>query len=109
VAGDEPVEHVDEPIGSHRSETAPQQPRRTQLDEERDASSGVAGNRRPVPQHEPPALVTGLLGNVREEARRLVVLEGEQGDLPPPVESRDDTRREPAEPSRARVEESGAQ
>jgi hypothetical protein len=104
VAGYELVEVVDERCCPERSQQASQRSREPKLCEESNAASGVAGDRRAVAEHEPRALPPRRLGYVSQQPRGLVVGEREQGVLPPPVESRDDTRREPAELSSARVE-----
>jgi len=67
------------------------------LGEERNASSGVAGNRRSVPEDEPPAVVPRSFGHGCEQAACLVVAKRQESQLFVPVEPRDGTRRPPAE------------
>ena len=70
--------------------------------------SRISGNRRPVPQDEPPAVVARVLGDAGEQLSGLLVAQWEQGELLSLIERRDDTRREPAELSGAGVEENRA-
>jgi len=80
-----------------RSERTSHGPGQPNLGEERDASSGVAGNRRSVPEDEPPAVVPRSFGHACEQAGGLVVAKRQESELFVPVEPCDDTRRPPAE------------
>jgi hypothetical protein len=105
VAGYELVERVDERRDAQRPERACQGPGQPDLCEERDAAARVAGNRRPVATHEPPAFVPRVFGHGYEQAAGLVVCERQQSQLFVSVEPGDDTRRPPAEPSGAGIEQ----
>ena len=108
VPGDEPVERIDQPSCPGRPERPTQGPRELHLCKQSSAAALIARDRRAVPQDEPPAVVPRLLGNGLEQWRRLGVGERKQGELLAAVEPRDDTRREPAEPSGAGVEKDRA-
>jgi hypothetical protein len=108
VACDHLVESVDERRGPKSSQHASERSSEPDLDEERDAASGVAGNGRPVSQDEPPAFVTCFFGDGSEEAAGLVVGQWQQRQLFASVERGDDPRRPPAELSGAGIEQNGA-
>jgi hypothetical protein len=97
VTGYDLVERVDERRGVQRSEDASQRAGQPDLGEERNASAGVAGDRRSVAQDEPPAFAPRFLGHSFEQVPGLVIGEGQQPQLLVSVEPRDDMRRPPAE------------
>ena len=75
------------------------------LFEKCDAAAGIARNGRCVPQDEPPAVVAPSFADAGEQSNSSVLGERKKGQLVPTIQSRDDTRREPAEASGARVEQ----
>lgn len=101
MVGDELVEGIDERLRPDDSKEPSQRPGESNLREECDAAACVAWHERSVLQDEPPAVVPPSLGHVGEQLSSRVVGEREKSQLMPTIESRDDTRREPAEPSRA--------
>jgi hypothetical protein len=101
VAGHDLVERIEERRSVQHPEHASQAPGQPDLGEERDGAAGVAGNRRPVAEHEPPAFVPRFFGHSCEQAARLFVGERQQSQLLVSVEPGDDTRRPPAELSGA--------
>jgi hypothetical protein len=78
VPSDDLVDGVDEHRAAQRSKRASDRPCETDLSQERDASSGIAGNRRSVPEDEPPALVPRLFGHVCEQAAGLIIASGKR-------------------------------
>jgi hypothetical protein len=105
VTGYDLVERVDEHRRVQRSEHASQRPGQSHLGEERDASSSVAGNRRPLPEDEPPAFIPRFLGHGHKQTAGLIIVERKQSQLFATVEPGDDTRRPPAELSGAGIEQ----
>ena len=105
VTGYDLVERVDGRRGVGRSEHATQRPCEPDLGDERDAASGVAGNRRPVPEDEPPAFVPRFFAHGRKQSAGLIIGERQQRQLLASVEPGDDTRRPPAELSGTRIEQ----
>jgi hypothetical protein len=101
VAGDELVEGVDERLRPNDSKEPSQRAGKSYLREECHAAACVAWHERSVLEDEPPAVVPPFLGHVGEQLSSRVVGEREKSQLMPTIESRDDTRREPAEPSGA--------
>jgi len=101
VPGDELVEGIDDRLRPNDSKEQSQRPGESQLCEKCDAASCVARYGCGVPQNEPPAVVPPRRGNVGEQLNSRVVGERKKGQLVPTIESRGDTRREPAEPSGA--------
>lgn len=101
VAGDELVEGIDERLRLKDSKKPSQRAGESHLREECDAAACVAWHERSVLEDEPPAVVPLVLGRVGEQLSSRVVGEREKSQLVPAIESRDDTRREPAEPSGA--------
>jgi hypothetical protein len=108
VAGGELVEFIDEPRRSDHAKEPSQRPAKSQLREENDTATRVARHECSVRQDEPPTVVPPLFRHVGEQSSSGVVGEREQGQLIPTIEPRDDTRREPAEPSGSRVEKNRA-
>jgi hypothetical protein len=108
VPSDDLLDGVDEHRAAQRSKRASDRPCETDLSQERDASSGIAGNRRSVPEDEPPALVPRLFGHVCEQAAGLIIGEWQKSQLVVSVEPGDDTRRPPAELSGPGVEQNRA-
>jgi hypothetical protein len=84
---------------------ASQRPGQADLPEERDASSCVTGNRRPVAKDEPPAFVPRVFGHGPEQTIGLLVGERQQRQLFASIEPGDDPRRPPTELSGAGVEQ----
>ena len=105
MAGYQLVERVDERRGAQRSEHAAQGPGQPDLGEQRHAAAGVAGNRRPVAQDEPPAFSSRVLRYACEEAAGLIIGERQERQFLASVERGDDTRRLPAELSGAGIEQ----
>ena len=91
----------------HRTQQAAERSGEPDFSEERDRAAGVARNRRPVSENEPPALAAGILRYGRDQAAGLLVSEREQGKLFAAVELGDDTRRPAAELSGAGVKKDG--
>jgi hypothetical protein len=108
VAGDQLVKRIDEPPCPDSSKDASQRSGEPQLGEQCDAAARVARNESSILQDDPPAVVPPFLGHVDQQENSRVVVERQKSKLMPTIESRDDTRREPAELSGARVEESRA-
>jgi hypothetical protein len=108
VTGQDLVERIDERRGIECSEHASHRPGKPDFGEERDATSGVAGNRRSVAEDEPPAVVPRLLGHGSEQAAGLSIGERQQSKLFTSVEPGDDTRRPAAELSGAGIEHNRA-
>jgi hypothetical protein len=105
VTGYDLVERVDEHRRVQRSEHASQRPGQSHLGEERDASSSVAGNRRPLPEDEPPAFIPRFLGHGHKQTAGLIIVERKQSQLFATVEPGGDTRRPPAELSSSGIEQ----
>jgi hypothetical protein len=101
MAGDELVEGIDEPLRPHESKEPSQRASESHLREECDAAACVARYGCCVPQDKPPAVVPAFFGHVGEQLSSRVIGERKKGQLVRTIESRDDTRREPAEPSGA--------
>jgi hypothetical protein len=108
VTGYEPIERVEERRGVQRPEHVSRGLGQPDLREERDAATGVAGNRCPVAEHEPPAFVPRLFGHTCEQAAGLFIGERQKRQLFVSVEPGDDTRRPPAELSGAGIEQNRA-
>jgi hypothetical protein len=108
VTRGELVEVIDEPLRSGHLKETSQRPAESQLREECDTAAGIARHECSVRQDEPPTVVPPFLRHVGEQWNSGVVGEREQGQFIPTVEPRDDTRREPAEPSGPRVEKNRA-
>jgi hypothetical protein len=87
------------------SQEPSQRPSQSYLFEKCDAAAGIARNGRCVPQDEPPAVVAPSFADAGEQSNSCILGERKKGQLVPTIQSRDDTRREPAEPSGARVEQ----
>jgi hypothetical protein len=98
------VEEVDQLREAKTAQKQPERSRQAKLGENRDAAAFVAGDRRAVAQHQPPALHAFVLRDGSEQHARLVVGEWKQRELLPAVELGDDTRRAATEPSGAGVE-----
>jgi hypothetical protein len=64
----------------------------------------VAFDQRSVSEHDPPAIGTPLLGNSRQQDRCFRVIERNERQFTPAIESGDDPRRPSAESSAAREE-----
>jgi hypothetical protein len=105
---DERVESVDERRCPQDEEHRAERPGQANLHEESHAASRIPWNRRSIPRNEPPAVVPRLLGDAREQPSGFFIGQPEQRELLAAVPSSDDTRRPPAEPSGAGVEEDGA-
>ena len=102
---DELVESVDRRSSSDEPKEPPHGPSTTHFCEKRDAASSIARYERRVAQDEPPAIVPLARRDVRKQPGSRLVVEREKGKLVPTIEPCDDTRREPAELSGARVEQ----
>ena len=73
MVGHELVERVDERRRAERSEEASNRPRQPHFGEKRDSAAGVAGNRRPVVEDEPPAFVPRVSRHTGEQAPSLFI------------------------------------
>jgi hypothetical protein len=108
TTGDEFVKSIDEWLRADDSKEPSQSPSESDLLKKCHATSFIARYRCSGPQNEPPAVAPCLLAHIREQLSGIVIAQRKQGQLGPPIESCDDTRREPAEPSGPRVEENRA-
>jgi hypothetical protein len=90
------------------SEHSSDRPREPDLGEQRYAASGVTGNRRPVGENQPPALVPRVLGHACKQAASLFICQRKERQLFASVKPGDDTRRPPAELSGGGVEQNRA-
>lgn len=104
MTGGNLVERVDERRGTKRSEHAFERSCECDFAEERHAAAGIAGNRGPIAQDEPPAFIARFFGDVCEQARGLIIAQPYEGELLVSVEPDDDTRPPTAEPSSSGVE-----
>jgi hypothetical protein len=77
MARDEPVECVDEPRHSEGTKEAAERAGQTDLDEERQSTSAVAGNQCAVAEDEPPTFAALVLGHGREQRAGLLIGERE--------------------------------
>ena len=69
------------------------------------ATRDAVAHRRPVALHEPPTRVALVLGEGVEQTDRRRIVERQEREALPPVDSDDDTRRPPAEASASVVEQ----
>jgi hypothetical protein len=79
--------------------------RHAQLEEQGESPAVITCHERAVAEHEPPALGARVFRHAAEQRTRLLVVEGQQRELPAAVDPGDDTRRPPAELSPTRVEQ----
>ena len=99
------VEQVDERGQSARAKDAAERSGETELGEEHDAATAVAGNRRAVAEYQPPTFGALFLGHPGEQARGLLIGKRKECQLPTAVERGDEPRRAAAEPSAAGVKQ----
>lgn len=102
------VRPVDERRQAQDAEHDRERRREREHCEHRDSAALVAGDRRPVTKHEPPAFAALVFGNRAEELLRFGVAERKQCQPLRAVERGDDTRRPAAELSGSRVEQDRA-
>jgi hypothetical protein len=98
------VEPVEEPRRMRCSQHAPEWAGKPKLGKQRHAPSAVAGDRRPITEHEPPTFVPRLLGHGGEQDAGLLTGERKQRQLAASIEPGDDPRRPAADLSAAGVE-----
>jgi hypothetical protein len=108
VAGHELVEAVDERRGAEGPQYASEWACHAQFEKEGDSASGIAGDRRAVPEDQPPTFIARVLGHGPEQAIGLFVGERQQRQLFASVELGDDPRRPATELSGAGVEQNWA-
>jgi hypothetical protein len=104
VPCDQLVERIDQAAGMEGAESAGDQLGEAYLSEECDAPACVTGQKRAVTAHKPPALAAIRRGDVSEQPGGFGISQTKQCEIFTSVEPGDDTRREFAEPSGARIE-----
>src|SRR5262245_15323416 len=105
MSSDDLVEGVDESSSPEGPQEGPQRSCGSHLQEKHHAASPISRDGCPVAPNEPPAVPPRVLGDARQEPSSLLVSQWKQRERCSAVESCDDTRREPAKPSGARVEQ----
>jgi hypothetical protein len=109
VLRDDLVERVENEGETQDTSQPAERAEEAELREDGHGSARVARDRCAVAQHDPPARAAPLFRNVREQAVRVRVRQGQQSELLAAVEHGDDPRRPATELSAAGVEQNGAE